>query len=89
MKFLNRPYYVSTLSAAALFCAAHQAPQEFFVITGYPVMRSTAKKGIKIRALDQRKKGRDLFDLYQALAILKPDPGIILSCYSTIWTLME
>jgi predicted nucleotidyltransferase component of viral defense system len=39
--------------------------------------------GTKIRALYQRKKGRDLFDLYQALAILKPDPGIILSCYGS------
>ena len=39
--------------------------------------------GTKFRALYQRKKGRDLFDLYQALAILKPDPGIILSCYSS------
>jgi len=54
MKFLNRPYYVSTISAAALFGAAHQAPQEFFVITGYPVMRSTAKKGIKINYISKR-----------------------------------
>ncbi|MBL7114058.1 MAG: type IV toxin-antitoxin system AbiEi family antitoxin [Bacteroidales bacterium] len=54
MKFLNRPYYVGTISAAALFGAAHQAPQEFFVITGYPVMRSTAKKGIKINYISKR-----------------------------------
>ena len=27
MKFLNRSYYVSTISAAALYGAAHQAPQ--------------------------------------------------------------
>jgi len=39
--------------------------------------------GTKFRALYQRKKGRDLFDLYQALAVLKPDPGIILSCYAS------
>ncbi len=39
--------------------------------------------GTKLRALYQRKKGRDLFDLYQALTILKPDPGIILSCYAS------
>ena len=39
--------------------------------------------GTKFRALYQRKKGRDLYDLYQALAVLKPDPGIILSCYAS------
>ena len=39
--------------------------------------------GTKFRALYQRKKGRDLFDLYLALAVLKPDPGIILSCYKS------
>lgn len=54
MKFLNRSYYVSTISAAALYGAAHQAPQEFFVVTGYPVMRPTAKKGIKINYISKR-----------------------------------
>ncbi len=48
MKYLNRPYYVGTVSAAALYGAAHQAPQEFFVVTVYPAMRPTEKKGIKI-----------------------------------------
>lgn len=54
MKFLNRSYYVSTISAAALYGAAHQAPQEFFLITEYPVMRPTAKKGIKINYISKR-----------------------------------
>ena len=54
MKYLNRSYYVSTISAAALYGAAHQAPQEFFVITGYPVMRPTEKKGIKINYISKR-----------------------------------
>lgn len=48
MKSLNRPYYVSLLNAAALHGAAHQQPQEFFVATGFPVMRPTLKKGVKI-----------------------------------------
>lgn len=48
MKSLRRPYYVSLLSAAALQGAAHQQPQEFFVVTGFPAMRPTVKKGIKI-----------------------------------------
>ncbi len=48
MKSLNRPYYVSLLNAAALHGSAHQQPQEFFVATGFPVMRPTLKKGMKI-----------------------------------------
>jgi predicted transcriptional regulator of viral defense system len=54
MKYLNRSYYVCTISAAALYGAAHQMPQEFFVITGYPVLRPTIKKGIKINYINKR-----------------------------------
>jgi len=39
--------------------------------------------GTKLRAFYQRKKGRDLFDLYKAFVVLKPDPGKILSCYKS------
>ena len=39
--------------------------------------------GTKLRALYQRKKGRDLFDLYYALANANPDPDKILKCYRT------
>ena len=37
MKFHEQPYYVGVLSAAALHGAAHQAPQEFQVVTNAPV----------------------------------------------------
>jgi predicted nucleotidyltransferase component of viral defense system len=37
--------------------------------------------GTKLRALYQRKKGRDLFDLYHALTTLDLDTGILLKCY--------
>lgn len=37
--------------------------------------------GTKIRALYQRSKGRDLFDLYYALVHLKPDCDKLLQCY--------
>lgn len=37
--------------------------------------------GTKLRALYQRKKGRDLFDLYKALSITDADPEIIIRCY--------
>lgn len=37
MAYLRRPYYVGLLSAAALHGAAHQAPQEFQVVTDRPL----------------------------------------------------
>lgn len=37
--------------------------------------------GTKLRALYQRKKGRDLFDLYKALSITDVDPEVIIRCY--------
>lgn len=39
--------------------------------------------GTKLRALYQRKKGRDLFDLYKAIAILDADQEKILTCYKS------
>jgi predicted transcriptional regulator of viral defense system len=36
MRHLGRPYYVGLLSAAALYSAAHQQPQEFQVMTDVP-----------------------------------------------------
>lgn len=46
--YLNRPYYLSLLNAAAYHGAAHQKPQEYFVMTSFPAMRATRKKGLKI-----------------------------------------
>ncbi len=48
MKYINKPYYVGLLSAAALHGAAHQQPQEFYVVTRKPPNRSILKKGLKI-----------------------------------------
>ena len=48
MKYLQRPYYVALLNAAAFHGASHQQPQEYFVITDFPVLRPTQKKGLKI-----------------------------------------
>jgi len=55
MKFLERKYYVGLLNAAALHGASHQQPQEYFVVTEYPVLRPTVKKGIKINYISTRK----------------------------------
>jgi predicted transcriptional regulator of viral defense system len=48
MKFLQRPYYVALLNAASFHGASHQQPQEYFVMTNFPVLRPTQKKGLKI-----------------------------------------
>jgi predicted transcriptional regulator of viral defense system len=48
MKHLKRPYYVALLNAAVFHGASHQQPQEYFVITGFPVLRPTMKKGLKV-----------------------------------------
>jgi len=48
MNYIGKSYYVGLLSAAALHGAAHQQPQEFFVINQLPFIRPTSKKGIKI-----------------------------------------
>lgn len=37
--------------------------------------------GTKLRALYQRKKGRDLYDSYKAFIHATPDPDLIMTCY--------
>lgn len=54
MKFLNRPYYVGLLNAAAFYGTAHQQPQEYYVFTDFPVLRPTKKKGIKINYISKK-----------------------------------
>ena len=54
MKFLERKYYVALLNAAALHGSSHQQPQEYFIVTEYPVLRATSKKGIKINYISTR-----------------------------------
>lgn len=54
MRELNRPYYLALLSAAAYHGASHQQPQEFFVVTGFPVLRPTQKKGLKVNYISKK-----------------------------------
>jgi predicted transcriptional regulator of viral defense system len=54
MKFIEKPYYVGLLNAAAFHGAAHQQPQEFYVFTDFPVLRPTKKKGIKINYISKK-----------------------------------
>ena len=55
MKYLNRQYYISLLNAAVFYGAAHQQPQIFSVITSYPPLRDTTKKGSRIVFIATRK----------------------------------
>lgn len=48
MRYLNRPYYVGLLSAAALHGAGHQQPQTFSVITTKPPIRSIKLPNLKL-----------------------------------------
>jgi len=56
MKYLNRQYYISLLSASVFYGAAHQQPQIFSVITSYPPLRDTTKKGSRIFFISTRKE---------------------------------
>ncbi len=57
MDFLDLPYYVSLLSAAAMHGAAHQKPQEFQVITNQS-LRTIHVRGLRIRFF--KKSGLDI-----------------------------
>lgn len=54
MKYLNRPYYLGLLNAASFYGAAHQQPQEFFVLTNYPKLRPIQKKGLKVNYISKQ-----------------------------------
>ena len=61
MSFIGKRYYVGLLSAAALYGAAHQRPQEFFVITTTKQF-TTWKKGIKINYFTKKNLPEGLLD---------------------------
>jgi predicted transcriptional regulator of viral defense system len=66
MQFLNRPYYVGLLSAAAYHGAAHQQPQEFFVATSLPTLRATQRKGIKVNYISKKSINQKLIESRKA-----------------------
>lgn len=49
MTDLDKPYYVSLLTAAAWHGAAHHAPMTFFVTTEYPAIKPIRKRGAHIQ----------------------------------------
>lgn len=62
MKELGRPYYLALLNAAAYHGASHQQPQEFFVVTGFPVLRPMQKKGLKVNYISKKEIPEKLLD---------------------------
>lgn len=54
MKNMQRPYYLALLNAASFYGASHQQPQEFIVVTSFPVLRTTRKKGLKINYISKK-----------------------------------
>ena len=62
MKELDRPYYLALLNAAAWHGASHQQPQEFFVVTGFPVLRPMQKKGLKVNYISKKEIPATLLD---------------------------
>lgn len=62
MKYLQRPYYVALLNAAAFHGASHQQPQEHFVMTDFPVLRPTVKNGLKINYISIKSFPQSLID---------------------------
>lgn len=62
MKYLQRPYYVSLLNAAAFHGASHQQPQEYFVMTDFPVLRPTRKKGLQVNYISIKEFPQSLIE---------------------------
>jgi predicted transcriptional regulator of viral defense system len=54
MKYLGLPYYISTLSAAQYYGAAHQKPQQFQVVTNHSI-KNLIYARINIRFLQSNK----------------------------------
>ena len=71
MNSLHRSYYTGLLSAAGFYGSSHQKPQEFFVVTEFPVLRNTVAAGIKINYISRNEINNHF------LRRLKTDSGYI------------
>lgn len=63
MQDLKRDYYLALLNAAAFHGASHQQPQEFFVVTEFPVLRTMKKKGLTVNFICKREIPVGLLDI--------------------------
>lgn len=54
MKFIGKNYYVGLFSAAMLHGAAHQQPQEFYIINESPNVRNVKKENLTIHFSEKK-----------------------------------
>lgn len=62
MNHLERPYYLGLLNAASIHGASHQQPQEYFIITNFPVIRPIFKNGLKINFVSRKHIASNLLE---------------------------
>jgi predicted transcriptional regulator of viral defense system len=55
MEYLHKKYYVGLFSAAMLHGAAHQQPQEYYIVTASPKLRNIKKENLIINFSEKRK----------------------------------
>ena len=55
MKYLEKKYYVGLFSAAMFHGAAHQQPQEFYIVTNSPKPRNIKKDGFIINFSEKKR----------------------------------
>ncbi len=67
MAYLNKPYYISLLSAAEILGAAHQRPQKFSVMTVFPKSTVSSAKTTRLYGNIERRFHR----IFYYPAILK------------------
>lgn len=85
MKDINKPYYVGLLSAAQLYGASHQRPQEFQVIIPTRTIRPIKAGNILIRFY-----GKGLFSISQINDVKTPTGIIKVSTpESTAWDIVR
>lgn len=82
MSELKRPYYLGLISAASFYAASHQQPQEFFVVTNFPVLRPTLKKNIKVNYISKN-------EIPEKLVVVKKTESGFLNVSSPILTAID
>ena len=72
---------IAQWKAQAPWNTSEQVEQDLIICRALIAIFSDELLGTKLRAIYQRKKGRDLFDLYKALTLREVNPERIIRCY--------
>ncbi|HBD95936.1 MAG TPA: hypothetical protein DC057_17330 [Spirochaetia bacterium] len=54
MSFIKKPYYAGLLSAASLHGSGSQQPQDYYIITNMPPIRSISVKNVRINYISRK-----------------------------------